>query len=194
MTVYKPKAQIPTIDCELVTVSYTSGSSTREIGFDTANQVEVEVQAEEEDAVKLVIKGKLKAQKPKQSIITGHDITLHDNVFNPELVTILQGGTIQYDQTDSTKIVGYTPPLVGSDDKGEEFILNVYSAQYNAAGQIVNYEKIQYPHCVGDPVAFNAEDGSFRAPEYTIHSAPNEGEAPYVITYVDALPTLADPE
>ena len=194
MTVYKPKAQIPTIDCEMVTVSYTSGSSTREMGFDTANQVEVEVQVEEEDAVKLVIKGKLKAQKPKQSTITGHDITLHDNVFNPELVTILQGGTISYGTgADANKVTGYTPPLVGSGDDGEEFTLNVYSAQYNAAGQIVNYEKIQYPHCVGDPVAFNAEDGTFRAPEYVIHSAPNEGEAPYIITYVDALPTLTDP-
>ena len=49
-----------------------------------------------------------------------------------------------------------TPPVVGSDDKGEVFTLNAYSAQYNAAGQIVNYEKIAYPNCTGVPIAFAA--------------------------------------
>lgn len=191
--VYKSKNEIPTIDCELITIETGSGEDAREFGFDTANQISVEVQTEEEDAVRLVVKGRLRAQKPATSTITGHEITLTDNVFNPELVLILQGGTITYDTTDTTKIVSYAPPVAGSDDHGEVFKLNAYSAQYNAAGQIVNYEKISYPNCTGNPVAFNAEDGSFRAPEYTINSAPNTGESPYVITYVDALPTLVDP-
>lgn len=191
--VYKSKNEIPTIDCELITIETGSGEDAREFGFDTANQISVEVQTEEEDAVRLVVKGRLRAQKPATSTITGHEITLTDNVFNPELVLILQGGTITYDTTDTTKIVSYAPPVAGSDDHGEVFKLNAYSAQYNAAGQIANYEKISYPNCTGNPVAFNAEDGSFRAPEYTINSAPNTGESPYVITYVDALPTLVDP-
>ena len=114
-------------------------------------------------------------------------------MFNPELVLVLQGGTITYDTTDTSKVVSYQPPVAGSDDTGEVFKLNAYSAQYNAAGQIVNYEKITYPNCTGNPVAFSAEDGAFRAPEYTITSAPNTGEAPYVITYVDSLPVLTDP-
>lgn len=193
MTVYKPKNEIATIDCSLITISHTVGSGSEavveEIGFDTANQIEVEVQTEEEDAVKLVVKGKLRAQKPKETTITGNEITLHDNVFNPELVLILQGGTIVYNQTTGA-IESYTPPVAGSDDHGESFELNGYSAQYNAAGQIVNYEKITYPNCKGQPVAFSAEDGTFRAPEYTIDSAPNTGEAPYTITWVDVLPTL----
>ena len=204
MTVYKPKNEIATIDCSLITISHTVGSGSEavveeigsgseavveEIGFDTANQIEVEVQTEEEDAVKLVVKGKLRAQKPKETTITGNEITLHDNVFNPELVLILQGGTIAYSQTTGA-IESYTPPVAGSDDHGESFELNAYSAQYNAAGQIVNYEKITYPNCKGQPVAFSAEDGSFRAPEYVIDSAPNTGEAPYTITWVDELPTL----
>lgn len=197
-TVYKSKNEIPTIDCELITietvVTPAQGSTpavTREFGFTTANQLGVEPQVETTDAVKLMIKGKLKAQKKEESTITGHQLTLTDNVFNPELVKILQGGTITYDE--SGNLTGYTPPVVGSDDKGEVFTLNAYSAQYNAAGQIVNYEKIAYPNCTGVPVAFGAEDGVFRAPEYTINSAPDNGQAPYAITYVEALPTLADP-
>lgn len=185
--VKKAKAEIATIDCCLVTIETSDG----EFGFDTSNRVAVEPQIEEQDAVKLVVKGILRAQKPKIKTLTGNQITLSDNVFNPELVLVLQGGTIKYDTEDTEKIVGYTPPVSGSNDKGEIFKLNCYSAQYNAAGQIVQYEKITYPNCQGSPVAFGSEDGIFRAPEYVIESAPNVGEAPYDISYVTALPILS---
>ncbi len=185
----KAKASIATIDCCLITIETDSG----EFGFDTASKIEVEPQTEEEDAVKLVVKGILRAQKPKTVTITGNEITLTDNVFTPELVLILQGGEITYDSTDTKKITGYNPPVAGSADKGTVFKLNAYSAQYDASGQIVQYEKITYPNCQGQPVAFGSEDGAFRAPEYTIQSAPKNGESPYKISYVTALPTLEDP-
>lgn len=186
--VKKSKAEIATIDCCLVTIETSDG----EFGFDTSNKIEVEPQIEEEDAVKLVVKGILRAQKPKTSTVTGNEITLSDNVFNPELVLILQGGEILYDSEDTKKIIGYNPPAAGSSDKGEKFKLNAYSAQYDASGSIVQYEKITYPNCQGQPVAFGSEDGAFRAPEYTITSAPKTGERPYEIRYVDALPTLTE--
>lgn len=186
--VKKSKAEIPTIDCELVTIEVDG----QEFGFDTANQIEVEPQVEETDAVKLIVKGRLRAQKKKTTTLTGHEITLHDNVFNPELVLVLQGGAIVYDTADTNKIVGYNPPAAGSSDKGSVFTLNAYSAQYNAAGQIVQYEKISYPNCTGNPVAFGTEDDAFRAPEYTIDSAPDDGQRPYTISYVPELPTLVD--
>lgn len=187
MAVKKVKNEIATIDCSLITVKTSDGI---EFGLDTASKIEVEPQVETTDANKLIIKGKLKAQKPATSTITGNKITLTDNVFIPELVLVLQGGKVEYDSQTPTKIKSYTPPVAGSDEKGETFELNAYSAQYNAAGQIVRYEKITYPNCTGEPVAFGAEDDTFRSPEYTINSAPNEGEAPYKITYEDALPTL----
>ena len=185
----KSKEEIATIDCSLITIETEDGI---ELGFDTANQIGVEPQVEEEDAVKLIVKGILRAQKPKTTTITGHEITLTDNVFNPELVLVLQGGKIIYDTADPTKIIGYEPPIVGTPDKGEIFKLNAYTAQYDASGQIVKYEKITYPNCTGVPVAFGSEDGAFRAPEYTINSAPKKGQAPYSISYVDTLPVLVD--
>lgn len=192
MSVYKPKALIATIDCCLVTVETGTGAQTREIGFDTSDKVSVEPQLETQEAVKLIVKGILRAQKPKKVTITGNQITLKDNLFNPELVKILQGGTIQYKQTGGT-VVSYTPPLVGESAEGEKFKLNCYSAQYDEAGDIVQYEKITYPNCHGQPYAFGAEDGVFRASEYIINSAAKKGEAPYTITYVAELPTLTDP-
>lgn len=186
MAVKKSKAEIATIDCNMITIE-TEGV---EFGFQTASKIGVEPQIETTEAVKLIIKGVLKAQKPEQSVVTGNKITLTDNVFNPELVQVLQGGTIKYDNSEPAKIIGYVPPVAGAADSGKVFKLNAYSAQYNAAGLIVNYEKITYPNCKGVPFAFGAEDGVFRVSEYTINSAPNTGEAPYEINYVEALPEL----
>lgn len=196
MAVKKSKAEIATIDVSLVTIEVDG----TEFGFDTASSIEVEPQINEEDAITLVVKGILRAQKPAVSTITGNQITLTDNVFNPELVQVLQGGTIKYwtsaehtaegDTDAGLGISSYTPPVAGSADKGKVFKLNAYSANYDASGQIVQYEKITYPNCQGTPVALSSEDGAFRAPEYTINSAPKSNEAPYVITYVDELPEL----
>ena len=197
----KSRNEIPTIDVNLVTVTTKSG---KEFGFDTANQIEVEVQTETQDAVRLVVKGRLRAQKPEEATITGHQITLHDNVFNPELVKVLQGGKILYFQDADKQTMSenptnfgfakYTPPVAGSAEKGEVFTLNAYSAIYNAAGVITGYEKTMYPNCQGVPVAFSSEDGTFRAPEYTINSAPDTGEAPYEVEWVPELPVLDDPD
>lgn len=184
----KSKALIPTIDCALVTIQIEDD----EFGFDTANKIAVETQTEEQAAIRLVVKGILRAQKKKHLTVVGHTITLTDNVFNPDLVIALQGGSATYDSTGK-KLTGYTPPVAGAPDTTVPFTLNAYSAQYDASGNIVNYEKISYPNCTGDPIVFSSEDDVFRAPEYTIDSAPAIGQAPYTITYVDSLPTLAEP-
>ena len=190
--------EIPTIDIVLFTV--TPATSGIEIGLQTASKLAVNPQTETQDAVKLVVKGALLAQKPAETTITGNTLVLTDNVFIPELVKILQGGTIKYwtttDKTtegDEDKGFGvsrYTPPVAGSREKGEVFVSKAYSAIYNAAGVVTGYECISYPNCQGIPVSFSSEDGVFRAPEYTINSAPDKGQAPYEITYLKELPTL----
>ena len=257
--------EIATIDVCMVVMQTLSAA----YALDTASKIDVEPQIETQDAVKLIVKGVLKAQKREVSTITGTKITLTDNVFAPEEVKILQGGTIQNatkytftcpsvgqatgsyyikagddyisftlasaleeddtivytdtgtlvvtkgglssslaytsgttvpgtgsqltvtSATDTATIKSYTPPAVGSGTKGEIFSLVVYSAQYNAAGDIVQYEKITYPNCQGVPVAFSSEDGVFRTPEYTINSAPNSDQPPYYLEYVASLPQLA---
>lgn len=179
--------EIPTIDVVLVTVTAEGGT---EIGLTTANKISIAPQTETEDAVRLVVKGVLIAQKPRMITITGHEITLTDNVFNPELAVIFQGGTIVYD-TDTEKVVSYTPPKTGSGEKGEPFKLNAYTAIYNAAGIITGYERCAYPNCQGEPFANNMEDGTFRQSEYTITSAPSEDQSPYEITYVSELPVVS---
>nr|DAG35097.1 MAG TPA: hypothetical protein [Caudoviricetes sp.] len=186
----KKGTEIPTIDVVLVTVQ-TYGVDADELILDTANKIGVTIATETTDKVALIVKGRLIAQKPAKTTVTGNTIVLTDNVFNPELVKILQGGTIKYDTVDTDKVIGYTPPVAGSTEEGEVFKLKAYSAIYNAAGLITGYECITYPHCQGVPVALQSEDGVFRASEYTINSAPDTGEAPYELDIVSALPVVS---
>lgn len=190
--------EIATIDVALVTIKKLN--STDELGLKTSNKVEVVPATETTDAVKNIVKGVLIAQKPATTVVTGNAITITDNVFNPELAKILQGGTILYwgDSTHTTTsetdmgygIAKYTPPVAGSTEHGDVFEMNLYSAIYNAAGICTGYEKCTYPNCQGQPISMSSEDNVFRVPSYTINSAPDTGEAAYEINYVDSLPTV----
>ena len=191
MSVIKKKLEsIPTIDVSLVVIRVGSETDGTEYAVDTASQIAVEVQTETTDAIKLVKSGKLLAQKPQTTTITGNQITLTDNVFSPTLAKILQGGTI----TGEGDTLAYTPPVAGSSEKGSVFVLDAYSAQYDGSGQIVRYEKISYPNCQGTPFGVGAQDDTFRVPEYTINSAPKTGEPPYKISYVKTLPDFSEAE
>jgi len=164
-----------------------------ELGLTTGTQVSVETDLETTDAIKLIVKGVLIAQKREKSTITGTTITLTDNVFNPQLVRILQGGTIEYQTVQGQKVFKkYTPPAAGENYEPIAFDTNLYTAHYDASGLVQGYEKVHYPNCTGQPVAFSAEDDTFSAPEYTIKSAPSTGGAPYDIEYVDDLPELVN--
>lgn len=260
----KKATEYATIDVVLVTISPENNG--QEYAIDTAEKIKVEPQIETEKAVKVVVGGKLHAQKPAVETLTGNQITLTDNVFSPELVQTFQGGTVTMakmyeftalaggqpagdysiavyggyfnftlptEMTAGDKIVyddisgkiaatigsvgstisgtisatssgttlttvatttdivkAYIPPVAGSTEKGKKHVLRAYSAVYDAAGTVSKYECIKYPNCQGAPIAFDSENGSFRAPEYTINSAPNTGEAPYEITYQSTLPTV----
>lgn len=182
--------EVATIDVVLVTVQ-TYEVSADEIILDTSNKIDVSIQTETTDSVKLIVKGRLIAQKPEITTITGNQITLTDNVFNDKLVKILQGGTIKTDPITG-QFIGYTPPVAGSSDKGQLFKLNAYSAIYNEAGILTGYEKITYPNCQGVPFAFSSEDGTFRVSDYVINSAPAKGEAPYDMDIVTELPAVLE--
>lgn len=184
----KKVAWSATIDVSLVVIRTGDSSNGTEYAIDTANKVAVEPQLSEEEAKQVIKDGRLLAQKLGKTTLTGNQITLTDNVFSVEVAKILQGGEISGEGVSLT----YTPPVAGSGAKGEVFELDIYSAEYNGAGQIVKYEKTTYPNCQGSPIGLNVEDGVFRVPEYTIMSAPDKGQAPYKISYVEELPDFSE--
>ena len=261
---YTKGNEVPTIDVVLVTIEDENGN---QIGLNTASKIAVNPVVETKNAVKLIIKNRLIAQKPSSTVVTGNTIVLTDNVFTPQIVQILQGGVIEYskdytytatgslaagehhfeiesgqfvsfnlasqlasqDKIEYNDVTGvlkvtsggstakiartivssepsggsaivmqeaantkhvksYIPPVSGEEANQEAFVVRAYSAIYNAAGIITGYECIKYPNCQGVPVSMSSEDDVFRVSEYTINSAPDTGEAPYVITYVPELP------
>ena len=184
----KKAVGVATIDVELVVIRTGDDSTGVEYALDTANRVQVEPQTSTTDAKQLIKLGRLIAQKLGRTTLTGHQITLTDNVFSPEIVKVLQGGTFSGEGVSMT----YEPPQAGSQAQGEVFELDCYSAEYDASGQIVKYEKITYPNCQGTPVSFITEDDTFRTPEYVINSAPANGQSPYKIGYVEELPSFTD--
>lgn len=93
---YKKGNEIPTIDIVLFTIEDESGN---QIGLNTASKIEVNPVTETNDGVKLIIKKRLIAQKPSSTVVTGNTIVLTDNVFNPQVVQILQGGVIDYSKS-----------------------------------------------------------------------------------------------
>lgn len=181
----KKTSERPTIDVALVVIRVGDDSTGTEYAVNTSNEVAVEPQTETTDAIRLVKLGRLLAQKPSTSTITGHQITLTDTVFTPELAKVVQGG--QLSGTGDSLV--YTPPVAGSDEKGEIFEMDLYSAQYDASGQIVRYEKTTFPNCQGTPFGITRADDTFSTQEYTINSAPQNGQPTYKISYVTELPT-----
>ena len=94
---FKKGHEIATIDVAMVTITVGGEvGATTEIGLKTATQIQVDPSIETTDAIKLIVKGVLIAQKRQVDTLTGNTITLTDNVFNPELVKVLQGGSITY--------------------------------------------------------------------------------------------------
>lgn len=182
--------EVATIDASLIVLTPEDGSDDA-IGITTNTEVATEVQTETTDANKLLIKGVLKAQKKETQTLTGIQLTLTDNMTVLDLAKAVQGGTILRD--DYGKIVKYTPPIVGEEDKEQtEYTVDVYSAVMDSSGAVIKYEKITYKHCTGQPFAYNVKDDEWRSAQYVLLSLPKKGEPPYDIEYVDELPEVED--
>lgn len=102
---YNKGNEVATIDVAMVTVK---DSDNHVYGLQTSNKVEVNPVTETNDAIKLIVKGTLIAQKPQKVTVTGNTIVLTDNVFNAQLVQLLQGGTIAYSKKYTSESTQFT--------------------------------------------------------------------------------------
>lgn len=175
-----------TIDVVLVT--FRQGDT--EIAVVTSSKVGAESNLETEEAKTNIINGVLIAQKRGKSTLTGTTLTLTDNTFSADVVKMVQGGTIIYD-ADGVTITGYRPPKAGEIADLTPFEACFYTSEYDESGLITRYEKMTYPNCTSDPVAFSSEYNNFRTMEYKITSAAASGEYPYQLDYVDELPIVS---
>lgn len=181
---------IATIDAVMVVVK-TRETSPKTLAFNSSQKVGIETQIETHEAIKLVVKNSLKAQKPEQNILTGHIITITDQLTQYELLPLFNGGSVKTDPK-SGAVTGYTAPKVGEEVKRVKCDVTVYTARMSGS-TILNYEATTYPNCEGQPYGLSAEDDNFRNTELKLISTPGDGEAAYTMEVVDALPNLQDP-
>lgn len=76
----------------------------------------------------------MKGQKKGKNTITGHKLTITDNLTILELLELLQGGTLTRDP-ESHKITGYKPPVVGEAYTPVKCKLDAYAAQMDGGRQ-----------------------------------------------------------
>lgn len=183
--------EIALIDVDLVTLE-TYDETPEEVAFQTASQIQVATETETIEAIKLIVKGRLVSQKSKEVTITGSTITLTDNVFTPEAVKILSGGTVTYDTDGSLKHFEPPTPSATEEEKGKVCKLCAYTSQYDTSGVRIAYYKLTFPNCKGEPFTMGAQDGTFFVNTLTINSAPAKDEPPFTLDKVDKLPELVE--
>lgn len=155
--------------------------------FDTAEEANYSPDVSEGSENIKRIKDRIVATNYTQDIQYGSTIGLKDACFQPEVLAIVDGGTVTK-QTEN--ITGYNAPAVGAPVVRKPFTLNIYTSEKGTDGEALNYYKFAFPNCKGKPAKFSFKDGEYMTPEYTIVSRPAKGAAPYSITIAKTLPSV----
>lgn len=155
--------------------------------IDTAETAELEsVVSEGEEELKRN-DSKILAIVRTPDLLYGYDVTLTDNTFDPEIMALIEGGTLV---KEIDEIIGYDSPMLSQGSANmKQFRMHIYVANY-VGDSIENYVKITLNNCTGS--APNMSVGKeFYAPEFSIKAreATKAGLPIKGITYVDVLPT-----
>ncbi|MCL2874255.1 MAG: hypothetical protein FWE29_04905 [Defluviitaleaceae bacterium] len=160
----------------------------RAYSFSTATKANAKVLIENGKRTELIIKGILKAQRQFDSTIKGVEVEFQDNMFLPEVVAVLQGGTVTKDAGGN--FMKYIPPVAGFKPELNSFNVDIYTEETDTSGITLRYAKLSLPNGKGEPIELGFEDDRFFSARYIIKTAPRAGEAPYVIEMVDELPRV----
>lgn len=170
--------------CDVVlTEIKVKGGSTH--SFSTADEISCEPVIEEGEQKSLTIKSRLVASKQTPDMVLGHDITCKDNVFSPELLADVQGGTVT---KNSEKFIKYEAPNVGALPNTKVFDFTAYVEIVGDDGATGEYLKYTFPNCKGTFISPNFKDGEYYANEYTIKSRPALNTSLYTVDLVTELP------
>lgn len=184
MAYVEAKAIVNVKRAEIITVETTP----KTLSFETATEAQYEPVISEGKEEVLRTKNTIHAIDKTEDIQYGSNITLTDNKFSPEVMSIIDGGTVKKDTT-TQKITGYSAPAVGIALNRTTFTLNIYSEEKDTDGKVLGYIKFSFPGCKGTPAKFSLQDGSFTTPEYTIQSRPAKDGLPFDVDFIDTLPT-----
>lgn len=182
------KNQLPLTDVEMVQV-VTKESQPRIFTFDTSDEVTTEEIVEEGKDRPLQIKNKIVANVPAEDLVLGYDLKFKDNVMCPELLHVMQGGTLTY-ETEGGAFKSYEPPAIGTTRNKVALDVITYTAEVSTDGKTGRYLKITWSNGKGSSVPISLKDGEYYSNEYTVKCRPAKGQAPYKMEVVDELPSL----
>lgn len=156
--------------------------------FDTADEADVKAKIDKGRDKILRVKNRILARNRTEDIVTGYEINFKNNTLSPELLALIDGGTLEMDSETPTKIVGYDAPASGQVVNRTPFTLNVYTEEKDTDGSTVEYARFIFKHCKGKPVDFKFKDGDFFVPDMKAESAPKKDESPIEIDFLNTLP------
>lgn len=133
---------------------------------------------------------KILAQSKDEDLLEAMNLKLTTVKFPVEVLPMMQGGTLRFDATDKTKIVGYDAPTMSEGVKNKKYFkLRAYVANYEG-DDIVNYVAFDFWKCKGKPIKIDLKKDFF-APEFEIRSTENtKVKKPiYTFDYVKTLPS-----
>ncbi|MEG2246307.1 MAG: hypothetical protein RSC84_02560 [Peptostreptococcaceae bacterium] len=166
----------------------TKETQPRTLTWQTGSKVNVKPITAEGKEVPLDVKGVRYAVKRAKNSYLGNELKYSENSFTPAIFALINGGTLIEEPSGTFK--SYEPPAIGEEEAKVKFDLITYSANYNEAGDLVNYMKTTYYHCEGTVTGYDQEDDKFFAPEFTIMSTPPKGTKPYKMEVIEALPAI----
>lgn len=156
--------------------------------IDVASEADVTAFVSEGEQKELRVKNVIKAQNNMEDIVKGYDIRLLSATLAAEILALVDGGTLRFDDIEVTKVVGYDAPAIGEVIERQPFTLKIYTEEKDADGSTISYVCFKFLHCKGTPVNYRMQDGEFFAPEMLIRSRPKKGESPASVDFIDALP------
>lgn len=155
--------------------------------WETASKAAVKPYLSEGSEEFLRVKNTILATNRFEDIVIGYDIEFEDNTFIAEVFSLVDGGTLVYDEIDTDKLVSYNAPTVGNVVERTMFDLAIYTEEKDIDGYAKSYAKLILKNCKGKPAEFDLEDGQFFVPKLTVSSRPKAGESPISIEFIDEL-------
>lgn len=118
-------------------------------------------------------------------LLYGYNLTFKDNTFDPEIMALIEGGTVR---EVGGSIAGYDSPMLSQGASNmKPFRMNIYVPNY-VGDSIVNYVKITLNNCTGSAPGLNIGK-EFYAPEFKI-KAREATKASLPVKSMDYVATL----
>ncbi|UKM63123.1 hypothetical protein [Weizmannia phage Youna2] len=181
--VQKKKGYLRGIRGALITALNPDGSlpdTPEKYWIDTAQEASVEAQVEEGESSVLRGGDRVLAQVEEEDTITGVEISFTDAKFDAKASTIIAGGTLITDTTDTTEIIGWEAPMMADQSNRIPFMMEIFVQNYNGSGMKEGFLKITVPYCTGTMPAMEYSDQEWASEEFTIKGKENSALTPPV--------------